>query len=346
MGKTKIEWATDVWNPITGCDPISPGCAHCWAERFAERFRGVPGHPFEHGFDLQLRPERLDEPLRWRKPRRIFVCSMADLFHENVPDEYIDEVWARMALAPQHTFQVLTKRPERMRDYVNEQWHRTSSIYNRGWMLRDQGDLGAMLRWLRSGHLEPLPNVWIGTSVENQRVAHDRVTALLQTPATVRWISAEPLLGPLVAHCKDCHGTGIRGKDDGDGWVVGTPCLDCIGTGWTGLNLTGIDWLVVGGESGPGARPMHPDWVRDLRDAAKAAGVAFLFKQWGEYIHSVGEESPAWNREPDLFVSDTGHVGTSEQALEQGWSSQGMWRVGKRAAGRQLDGRIWDEYPR
>ena len=286
MGKTKIEWATDVWNPITGCDPISPGCARCYAKRFAERFRGVPGHHFEHGFDLQLRPEVLDQPSHWKKPRRIFVCSMADLFHKDVPDEFIAQVFYRMALTPQHSFQVLTKRPERMSDWM-AMFAETTFVTS------------TEITW-------PLPNVWLGVSIENSRFAY-RADILRQTLAAVRFVSAEPLLGPLD------------------------------------LALDGISWLIVGGESGPGARPMHPDWVRSLRDQAATAGVAFLFKQWGEFVHTMPAED---RREPNLFVSDTGHVGTKEQALDLGWSAQGMWRVGKKAAGRELDGRTWDEYPR
>jgi protein gp37 len=294
MSATKIEWTDRTWNPITGCDPVSPGCAHCYAKRFAERFRGTPGHPFEHGFDLQLRWERVVEPVHWRKPSKVFVCSMADLFHNQVPDYFIQDVWLTMAEAQRQTFQVLTKRPERMRDFA-------------------------------VGHnLWPLPNAWLGVSIENDRFAY-RADILRETPAAVRWISAEPLLGPLVYRAS---GTAQAYR-------------------WAGLDLTGIDWLVVGGESGPGARPMHPDWVRDLRDAAKAAGTAFFFKGWGAWVHQASGEDSWGRRACDTFVErETGRTGTSQLALDLGWSAQGMWRVGKHRSGDELDGETIQEFPR
>ena len=183
MQRSSIEWTDATWNPVTGCIEVSPGCAHCYAKTFAERFRGVPGHPYERGFDLQLRPERLDQPLRWKKPRSIFVNSMSDLFHEDVPDEYIREVFAVMALADHHRFQVLTKRAERL------------------------AELAPSLPWPA--------HVWMGVSVENQRWT-SRIDHLREVPAAVRFLSCEPLLGPLE------------------------------------LDLEGIDWVIAGGESGPG----------------------------------------------------------------------------------------------
>jgi len=232
--RTAIEWTDSTWNPVTGCTQVSPGCDHCYALRFAERFRGVPGHPFEHGFDLRLRPERLTQPLRWRKPRRVFVNSMSDLFHADVPDEFIAQVFAVMAASPRHTFQVLTKRPQRMR-----RWLSHPAAQARVWEAARQLGLAV------DGASWPLPNVWLGTSIENNNYAW-RADFLRRTPAAVRFISAEPLLGPLDR-----------------------------------LDLTGIHWLITGGESGPGHRPCDPAWVRDLRDRCVAAGVAFFFKQWG-----------------------------------------------------------------
>jgi protein gp37 len=218
---TAIEWTDATWNPVTGCSKVSPGCAHCYAETLAlTRLAGKPGYPGlpwtpeNAAANVVLHPDRLDLPLRWRKPRRVFVNSMSDLFHEQVPEEFIHRVWVVMESAPSHTFQVLTKRPERMRDIL------TGCLSDR-----------------------VLPNVWLGTSIENDRYV-GRADALRETPAAVRFISAEPLLGPL-------------------------PSLD----------LTGIDWLIVGGESGPGARPMDPDWVRDLVERADAAGCAVFVKQ-------------------------------------------------------------------
>ena len=218
--KSAIEWTDATWNPITGCTQLSPGCDHCYALTFSERFRGVPRHHFEQGFDLRLWPERLELPLRWRSPRRIFVVSMGDPFHKDVPDEFIRRVWAVMVRAHWHTFQVLTKRPQRL------------------------ARLSSSLPWS--------PNIWVGTSIETSRYAW-RADHLRRVPAAVRFISAEPLLGPL---------------DD--------LCLD------------GIDWLITGGESGHGYRPCDVDWVRRLRDHCQAEGVAFFHKQWGGRTHSAG----------------------------------------------------------
>ncbi len=214
---TKIEWTDETWNPVTGCVKVSPGCKHCYAERFAERFRGTAGHPYSNGFDPTLRPERLEQPLRWRSPRMVFVNSMSDLFGDFVPDDFIDSVFDVMRRTPQHTYQVLTKRAARMR-----WWARRS-------------------RWL-----EGASNIWLGVSVENREFGLPRVEALRRTRAAVRFLSIEPLLEAL-------------------------PTLD----------LSGIDWVIVGGESGPGARPLDPRWVRDIRDRCRGAGVPFFFKQWG-----------------------------------------------------------------
>jgi protein gp37 len=208
-----IEWTNATWNPITGCDKVSPGCAHCYAETFAERFRGVPGHPYEQGFDMRFWPERIDLPLTWRKPKMIFVNSMSDLFHERVPLDYIAQVFETMQRATWHTFQVLTKRHERL------------------------ADLAQSLPWPE--------NVWVGVSIENKRWAL-RADYLRSVPAAVRFISAEPLLGKLE-----------------------------------GLDLTDIDWLIAGGESGPRYRPVNVEWIRDLRDRCAEQHVAFFFKQWG-----------------------------------------------------------------
>jgi protein gp37 len=231
--KSRIEWTEATWNPVTGCDQVSPGCAHCYAKTFAERWRGIPGHPYEQGFDLRIWPERLDQPLKWKRPRTIFVNSMSDLFHEQIPDEFIAQVFDVMERANQHIFQVLTKRPERMLEIANE------------------------LPWPA--------NIWMGVSIENRRFVH-RADLLRSAPATVRFISAEPLLGPLE-----------------------------------GLDLTNIHWLIAGGESGPGHRPIREEWVLDLRDRCEDEGVAFFFKQWGgARPKSRGRllEGREWNRMP------------------------------------------------
>jgi len=214
---TAIEWTNATWNPVTGCTKVSAGCDHCYAQRFSERFRGVAGHPFSMGFDLTLRPERLEQPLRWRRPRMIFVNSMSDLFHKFVPFEFVDRVFEVMETASWHTFQVLTKRSSRMRDYVRRRY----------------GETGAPV------------HVWLGVSVENGAKL-SRVRHLSQTPAEVRFLSIEPLLGPVGS-----------------------------------LPLDGIGWVIVGGESGPNARAMELQWARQIRDQCVARSVPFFFKQWG-----------------------------------------------------------------
>ncbi|MCC7275838.1 MAG: phage Gp37/Gp68 family protein [Alphaproteobacteria bacterium] len=214
---TAIEWTDATWNPVTGCTKISPGCDHCYAERFAERFRGTSGHPFETGFDLTLRPERLEQPLSWRQPRMIFVNSMSDLFHKDIPQEFIARVFDTMEHAHWHTFQVLTKRSSLMRDFLRRRYGES-----RG-----------------PGHM------WFGVSVEDGS-RRSRIRHLQEAPAGVRFLSIEPLIGP----------TGS-------------------------LDLAGVDWVIVGGESGPRARPIHADWVRNIREQCLRAGVAFFFKQWG-----------------------------------------------------------------
>jgi protein gp37 len=252
--KSAIEWTDATWNPVTGCTKVSPGCDHCYAETFAERWRGVPGHYFEDGFDVRLRSDKLDLPLRWQKPRKVFVNSMSDLFHPDVPDDYVARVFAVMALAPQHAFQVLTKRHGRMRSLLN----------NRDWWAGPVAKAAAALDMHdqptsytppgRSGYVVPvLRNCWLGVSVEDQKRAELRVPALLGTPAVIRWISAEPLLGPVDLS------RWLRDEDDAQR----------------------LNWVVVGGESGRNARPIDPEWVRHLRDQCGVLGVPFLFKQWG-----------------------------------------------------------------
>jgi protein gp37 len=256
---SKIEWTDETWNPVTGCTEVSPGCDHCYAKTFAERWRGTAGHHFENGFDLTLRPERLDQPMKWRRPRRVFVNSMSDLFHVGVPSGFIGAVFHTMCVAEEHTFQILTKRPERMRRVVPEYY------------ASRRGD-------------NPLRNVWLGVSVESNDYAW-RVDMLRETPAAVRFLSIEPMLGPIDK-----------------------------------VSFEGIDWVIVGGESGHGARPMNPAWVRDVRDRCVAAGIPFFFKQWGEHTPH------AWTLDGTDFPNN-------------------MARVGKARAGRELAGRTWDEFP-
>jgi protein gp37 len=235
--KSAIEWTDATWNPVTGCTEVSPGCDHCYARTFAERFRGVKGHPYEQGFDLKLWPERLELPLKWMKPRRIFVNSMSDLFHRDIPDDYIDQVFSIMNEADHHIFQVLTKRSARL------------------------ARLAPRLPWPK--------NIWVGVSVESIQYKW-RVDHLRQVPAHVRFISAEPLLGSLLE-----------------------------------LDLGGIDWLIVGGESGPSHRPCDPLWVRQLRDKSHQHGAAFFFKQWGGRSPKSGGrelDGQTWEEYPNMYT--------------------------------------------
>jgi protein gp37 len=214
---SEIEWTDATWNPVTGCTKISAGCDHCYAERFAERFRDVPGHPFAHGFDLVLRPERLAQPLEWRKPKMIFVNSMSDLFHKEIPTEFIERVFDTMERADWHTFQVLTKRSSLMRNFLRR----------------------------RYGVATSPQHIWCGVSIEDGSKL-SRVRHLQDTPAGTRFLSIEPLIGRVST-----------------------------------IDLNGIDWVIVGGESGPRARYMDPSWVREIRDQCQDAGIPFFFKQWG-----------------------------------------------------------------
>lgn len=269
---SKIEWTDRTWNPVSGCSKVSPGCAHCYAEGIAERFRG--GKAFPNGFDVTLRPEKLDEPLRWRKPARVFVNSMSDLFHEDVPFDFVSAVFGVMASSPRHTFQILTKRPERMLDWFRQVqtdeagpgWahlgHRYLALISEAaWLIREAAGEPEDLHEehydrlaVRALHGEaedpnpwPLPNVWLGVSVESPTFVN-RIEILKQVPAAVRFVSFEPLLRDM-------------------------PVLD----------LRGIDWAIVGGESGPGARPMSPQWIRGIARACDRADAALFVKQMGSH---------------------------------------------------------------
>lgn len=300
---TAIEWTRnadgtrgETWNPTLGCSRVSPGCDGCYAIGVAHRamqpaHEGLtikrPGERTDWTGEVRCLPERLDVPLRRRKPTTFFVDSMSDLFHPKVPVEFIAAVWRTMDRAEQHTFQVLTKRPQGMALVLNAKdldWAFAAEVAN---------------PW-------PLDNVWLGTSIESDRYFW-RADHLRATPAAVRFLSLEPLLGPL-------------------------PSLD----------LTGIDWVIVGGESGPGARPMHPDWVRDIRDRCVAAGVPFFFKQWGHWGRR--EDCPAtWKTGIWLYPDGSTSTGVLSTGRPHGAA---MFPLGKKVAGRHLDGRTWDEMPR
>lgn len=215
---SKIEWTDATWNPVRGCTKVSPGCAHCYAETFAERFRGVPDHPFEFGFDMRLIPEKLADPIRWSKPKKIFVNSMSDLFHEGVPDDYIEKICRVMLAANWHTYQILTKRADRLASLLQ----------------------GKLKNAAQASH------IWWGVSVENRTYGLPRIDMLRKSKVNVAFLSVEPLLEDL-------------GR----------------------INLGGVSWVIVGGESGPGARPMNIEWVREIRNQCEQSGAAFFFKQWG-----------------------------------------------------------------
>jgi protein gp37 len=286
---TGISWTDQTWNPIVGCSKISTGCAHCYAETMARRLRGMGRPEYLEAHDgtgwsgrTVFLPERLDQPLRWRKPRRIFVCSMGDLFHESVTNEQIAAVWGVMAAAPQHAFQVLTKRPGRMAEWF--EWCRKASRADDVLPLygRRIPRPGRVHLWLALAGDAPLPNVWLGTTAEDQAAADSRIPYLLQCPAALRFVSVEPMLGEIdldlephphgrpeaLCESRECSGCGDADSE---------PCGDW--RRWR--DRPRIDWVICGGESGPGARPMHPDWARGLRDQCRGAKVPFHFKQWG-----------------------------------------------------------------
>lgn len=283
---TKIEWTNETWNPVTGCSPISPGCDHCYAARMATRLAGRCGYPAAPDqFRVTMHPERLLEPLRWRKPRRVFVCSMGDLFHEDVSDKNIDHVfWAMDQSAAKwentgfggHTFQILTKRPERMLERVT------------AW--QDGNRLAGVYDYL-------YPHLWLGVTAEDQQRADERIPLLLQTPAAVRFVSCEPLLGPVkfsgyelsASAQANPAGPPSYNKHDYLTGYVGLVDHKLKGAGYHGPKL---DWVIVGGETGPGARPMNPDWARSLRDECKAAGVPFFYKK-GQLDGVTYHEYPA-----------------------------------------------------
>jgi protein gp37 len=278
-GATSIEWASRTWNPSTGCGEVSPGCAHCYAKTFAERWRGIPGHPYEQGFDLRLWPERLSLPLRWRKPSVIFVNSMSDLFHEEIPDEFIAQVFAVMSQAPRHIFQVLTKRPERMRALLGTLPFAelvdagVAALYEDGW---ESDDAIVPARGLARG----LPNVWLGVSIENRRFVH-RADVLRDTPAAVRFISAEPLLGPLVSDGFEASLVPTSTRTETPSSGIASRVGRLRQGAREDLNLAGIDWLIVGGESGGHARALRVEWVEALARAAREHGTALFVKQLG-----------------------------------------------------------------
>jgi len=320
-----ISWTEETWNPLRGCSRISKGCMNCYAEGIAHRFGGE-GQPYEGliastgqwNGTVKFVPAKLVEPIRWKRPRLIFVNSMSDLFHESVPDHEIDQIFGVMwaCLGLDHTFQILTKRAKRMNNYFKtdrrDSWARWAVHYGGG------TDPDAIYDQVAYAD-EPHPRIWLGVSAEDQATADERIPYLLGTPAAVRWLSAEPLIGPL-----DIYGGDPDPRLDGH-----SSSNTYIGDWWeptdnlNGPSRHGLDWVVVGGESGAGARPMSERWALSLRDQCAAADVPFHFKQWGEFA-------------PNWLTDDEGNrIAGSE------WAD----RMGKKIAGRELDGREWNEYP-
>jgi protein gp37 len=318
--KTNIEWTDATWNPITGCSIVSPGCTNCYAMKLAGG--RLKHHPSRAGLtkesnagpvwtgEVRLNQQWLVQPLGWRRPRHVFVCAHGDLFHPNVPDEWIDRVFAVMQSAPRHTFQILTKRADRAREYLTDLYRaaNTDTWFERGFTAPIEG-----------APETPFANVWIGVSVEDQHSADERIPQLLETPAALRFLSCEPLLGPVDLK------SGV-----GRNWIMGGPC-------WS------LDWIIVGGESGPNARPSHPDWIRSLRDQCREAHVPFFFKQWGEY-GTPTQPSMLNLQERGIVLCADGSQwnGRTQNAPKH---SVALRRCGKKAAGRALDGEIWDQMP-
>lgn len=321
---SKIEWTEETWNPVTGCSKISPGCDHCYAERMSKRLAGRCGYPeAPNSFDVALHHNKLGQPLNWRKPRQIFVCSMGDLFHRDVPFEYIAAIFGVMAATPRHAYQILTKRPGRMLKWFG--WIDSAGRLTDGCLRADLADYticakgpmraDILMAGAPFGSSEwPLPNVWLGVTAEDQKRWDRRVSILRQIPAAVRFVSVEPSLGPIMA------------------------------------NLDGISWLICGGEAGPGSRPMHPDWARSLRDQCVEAGVPFFFKSWGDW----GMRGPGPHGDDHgvrvRLGRDGRHSSSDRPAFGVPGNGNGdgdVWlgRFGKKSAGRELDGRTWDEMP-
>lgn len=313
---TAIEWTRNddgtpgrTWNPVTGCTKISDGCTNCYAETIAERFRGHAAFP--NGFDVQVRANKVNDPLTWRKPTRVFVNSMSDLFHADIDQAWIADVFAVMAAAQKHTFQLLTKRHARMRSLLNSPEF-VAQVRSRA---LGKGLSADQWQW-------PISNLWLGVSVENQEWADIRIRPLMQTPAVVRFLSCEPLLGPIQFHRGHTH---CPTHDFPGGFCTGG-CPDLIAP----------NWVIVGGESGRQARPMNPQWATSLRDQCAEADIPYFFKQWGEWAPSgylVIRSRP-----------EPGSVLVGEPVDEHGHRVE-LRRIGKKAAGRELDGITHDAFP-
>lgn len=339
---SKIEWTDRTWNPTTGCNKVSRGCKNCYAEVMHKRLKAMGQRKYKRPFldGAVADTDSLREPLKWKKPAMVFVNSMSDLFHENIDFAFIDQVFAVMAATPQHTYQILTKRPERMAEYFAEG-------FRYGMVMKTHKDMRVGRPKLDSRW--PLPNVWLGTSVENQEAANERIPHLVKCPAAVRFLSCEPLVGPLK----------LQGTFPNDNHV------------YNYLNSTPvpphIHWVIAGGESGSKAAPMHPDWVRSLRDQCQQAGVAFFFKQWGAYgtTFQFSNGTPtfyqfhsfqSWVNKAGSWMRGNICVDTKGRVLEIGGDFMRardenafpvvlMKKMGKSKSGRLLDGVTHDGFP-
>ncbi len=350
MGDTSIEWTDKTWNPVSGCTKVSAGCKHCYAEQLWPRLN-APGQPYEGRpfADVKCHPERLRQPAGWRKPAKIFVNSMSDLFHEDVPDEFILQVFDIIRechiAGHGHIFQILTKRPERMADFCSRIRYNGMANDGKGriWLCDDQADRFAYSLMGLHG-CTGLENIWLGVSVEDQQTADERIPWLLQMPATARFLSIEPMLGEIDLTAIQRPGNGYidvlyRG--------TGTPKY------YSGLAFQEkIDWVIVGGESGPHGRPIHPDWVRKIQEQCEFAEVPFLFKQWGNHkpirsYYGEGDDDLEIDphEHPFKIVSPSGY---SWNVDFDGQPPSGCWimqKTHKKRSGRTLDGKIYDEYP-
>jgi protein gp37 len=331
MANTRIEWTEKTWNPITGCTKISEGCKHCYAERMSKRLAGRCGYDKDEPFKVTLHPDKLDEPLRWRKPSKIFVCSMGDLFHEDVPFSWITEVFDVMCswrwpnkeaerlgeqeylVDPKHTYMVLTKRPERVDqwlDWVGHYWPGDSPLNIN---LEAEHNFGQ--------------HIWLGVTAENQQRADERIPILLQIPAAKRFVSVEPMLGPVDLTQIDIGGNVWINSLTGD-----CKSYHPYGGMWKiNESKNKLDWIICGGETGPGARPMRSAWVISLRDQCQEAGTPFFFKSWGEWVRPSQMPASTYRE-----IEDYGNgIGIADVPLG----------VGKKRSGRAIDGDEWNEYP-
>lgn len=336
-------WWTKSWNPITGCTPCSPACANCYAEALhtqrhkallaGKKMASCYSTPFAM---VRFHPERLTDPLHWKKPQMIFVGNMGDLFHDAVVSfAFLDRIFATMARCPQHTFMLLTKRPELVHEYLT-----FNNRFENVWMCA---------RPNRIAHTWPLPNVWLGTTIWDQASADRAVPILLDTPAAKRFVSVEPMLGPVDL-------TAINMENEGyySGLYINSLITSTGNYGETYGQVPdwyGLDWVICGGETGANARPMHPDWPRSLRDQCTSAGVPFFFKQWGEWeiaSYENGHKNPYMEFNGASWVHNDGLVNGPSSKREDGredTNPYAMVRVGTRKAGRVLDGQEWSEVP-